>query len=230
MSSLADQLMHLHDRLLAAYGPQHWWPAASPFEVMVGAVLTQNTNWQNVERAVANLKRAGVLDPDSLHQMDHQALAELIRPAGYFNIKARRLKNFMAVIHDEFEGRIENMTGWDTEALREVLVSTKGIGPETADSMLLYALGRPVFVIDAYTYRIAVRLGLAFEDADYYQLQEMFMDNLPRDVKLYNELHALLVVLGKNHCRPKPKCEPCPLLDQPCPEGQNRLADRSDRA
>jgi endonuclease-3 related protein len=228
MPSLADQLMQVHDRLLAAFGPQHWWPAASPFEVMVGAVLTQNTNWQNVERAIANLEKAGVLDPDSLHRMDHQALAELIRPAGYFNIKARRLKNFVAVLHDEFEGRLENMADWDTESLREVLVSTKGIGPETADSMLLYALERPVFVIDAYTYRITVRLGLAFEDADYYQLQEMFVDNLPADVKLYNEFHALLVGLGKNYCRPKPKCEPCPLLDQPCPDGQNRLADRSD--
>jgi endonuclease-3 related protein len=226
MSSLADQLTRIHDTLLAAFGPQHWWPAASPFEVMVGAILTQNTNWQNVERAIANLEGAGVLDPDSLHRMDHQALAELIRPAGYFNIKARRLKNFMAVMHDTFEGRVENMAGWDTEALRERLLSVKGIGPETADSILLYGLERPVFVIDAYTYRIAVRLGLAFEDADYYQLQEMFVDNLPSDVKLYNEFHALLVSLGKHFCRPKPKCEPCPLLDQPCPDGQDRLADR----
>lgn len=225
MSSLADQITEIHDRLLSHFGPQNWWPAASPFEVMVGAVLTQNTNWQNVERAIANLKRAGVLDPDALHRMDHQALAELIRPAGYFNIKARRLKNFMAVLAGEFDGRVETMAAWDTDALREVLVSTKGIGPETADSILLYALERPVFVIDAYTYRIATRLGLVFEDADYYQLQEMFVDNLPQDVKLYNELHALLVSLGKHFCRPKPKCEPCPLLDRPCPFGQDWLAE-----
>lgn len=205
---LTDMYSRLHDH----FGPQGWWPGETPFEVMVGAVLTQNTNWQNVEKAIDNLKRAGVLSFARMHDLPVDLLAEYIRPAGYFNIKAVRLKNLFDLISQEFDGDIDAMFVTETQALREMLLSVKGIGPETADSILLYAAGRPVFVVDAYTYRILLRHDLIPEEFGYNDIQELFMDNLEPDTKLYNEFHALLVCTGKEFCKKtKPKCTDCPL-------------------
>lgn len=198
----------LHDK----FGPQDWWPGDSQFEVMVGAVLTQNTNWKNVEKAIDNLKRAGVLSYERMAELPIDLLAEYIRPAGYFNLKAGRLKNLFAMIDRDFGGNIDLMMEEETEPLRQILLSIKGIGPETADSILLYACERPVFVVDAYTYRILYRHDLIPEDFGYDDIQQLFMDNLDLDRALYNEFHALLVCTGKDFCKKKaPKCMGCPL-------------------
>jgi endonuclease-3 related protein len=198
--------------MLDALGPSHWWPAPTPFEVAVGAVLTQNTNWANVTRAIAALKAAGPLEARALFALPDAELAERIRPAGYFRIKARRLKNLLALIVAECDGDITRLAGGDMEAARERLLSVSGVGPETADSILLYALGYPSFVVDAYTARICQRHALAPEEADYATLRDLFMDALPEDAALYNELHALLVRVGNGWCRPRaPRCETCPL-------------------
>jgi len=206
-----DKLMEIYELLLGRFGPQHWWPGESPFEVIAGAVLTQNTNWTNVEKAIANLKLAGVLSPGAIHKMAPASLAELIRPAGYYRLKSKRLKNLIDRIFDEYGGDLTAMETVETGLLRQALLSVAGIGPETADSILLYAFGRPVFVIDAYTARVACRHGLAEPEADYAQLQDLFQSNLPPDVKMFNEYHALLVRLGKEHCRRLPRCVGCPL-------------------
>ncbi len=207
--------MKIYDLLYERFGPQDWWPGDTPFEVIVGAILTQNTNWTNVEKAINNIKNAGALSPEKLHRLDIQKLAQLIRPAGYFNIKAKRLKNFLDWFFGNFSNFFENFGKIPTPELREQLLSVKGIGPETADSILLYALNRPVFVVDAYTARICSRHHLISDDADYHQIQEMFESNLPCDIQLFNEYHALLVRLGKDFCKPKPKCEECPLNELP---------------
>jgi endonuclease-3 related protein len=206
-----DILTTIYDILLKRFGPQDWWPGDTPFEVIVGAILTQNTNWTNVEKAITNLINAKVLSPDKLHNLDIKKLAELIRPAGYFNIKAKRLKNFLDWFFENYSGQLKNLENIGTPELREQLLSVKGIGPETADSILLYALNRPVFVVDAYTARICSRHHLIDEDADYHRIQETFESNLPSDIQLFNEYHALLVHLGKDFCKPTPKCEECPL-------------------
>lgn len=203
--------MDVYSRLLSAFGPQHWWPGDSPFEVMVGAILTQNTNWGNVERAIENLKRAKALTPAAIHEMSHERLAGLIRPAGYFNVKAKRLKAFMEFFINRYSGRVSKMRKVDTKTLRRELLSVNGIGPETADSMLLYALERPVFVIDAYTKRVLSRHGIMDGSESYERFQDLFHVALPRDVQLFNEYHALLVRLGKDFCKPRPRCEGCPL-------------------
>jgi len=212
---LSDQLKEIYDLLFKRFGPQDWWPGDTPFEVIVGAILTQNTNWTNVEKAITNLKNAKVLTPDKLRLLDIKKLAELIRPAGYFNIKAKRLKNFLDWFFENYSGKLENLKNVQTDELRQQLLSVKGIGPETADSILLYALNRPVFVVDAYTARICSRHHLTDEGADYHQIQEMFESNLPSDIQLFNEYHALLVHLGKDFCKPTPKCEECPLNGLP---------------
>jgi endonuclease-3 related protein len=204
-------LIEIYNTLYNAFGPQHWWPGDTPFEIAVGAILTQNTNWGNVEKAIKNLKKDNVLDAEILHKMSHKRLASLIRPAGYFNIKAKRLKNFLSYLCNHCSGSMKKMGTGDTHILRENLLDVNGIGPETADSICLYALERPVFVIDAYTKRVLNRHGLAPEKATYHELQEFFHKNLPPDVDLFNEFHALLVMLGKHYCKPKPKCEGCPL-------------------
>lgn len=178
---------------------------------MVGAVLTQNTNWGNVERAIHNLKQKKVLSLRALHQMPASTLAGLIRPAGYFNVKASRLKNLVAFIVDEYQGSLKKMSGQQGVILRQQLLGVNGIGPETADSILLYALEKPVFVIDAYTRRILSRHGLIDPRADYHALQEVFMNNLKSDLAFFNEYHALIVRLGKDFCRPRPRCASCPL-------------------
>jgi len=207
-----EKLTDIYNRLYGQFGPQGWWPGDTPFEIMVGAVLTQNTNWNNVERAIDNLKRAGVMSFERLSGLPVDLLAEYIRPAGYFNIKAGRLQNLFATIGERYGGSLDAMMEETTEALRRVLLSVKGIGPETADSVLLYAAGRPVFVVDAYTYRILLRHDLIPEDFGYDEIQQLFMDNLEQDTRLYNEFHALLVCAGKEFCKKStPKCEGCSL-------------------
>lgn len=204
-------LSDVYNALYKSFGPQHWWPGDTPFEVAVGAILTQNTNWGNVEKAIANIKRVGALHPQKLHDMPHEQLAELIRPAGYFNVKAKRLAAFMSFFVNHYKGSMAYMKTKDTISLRPELLSVKGIGPETADSILLYALEKPVFVIDAYTKRVLSRHGIITEDAAYHETQELFHRNLPEDVRLFNEYHALFVMVGKHYCKPKPRCGDCPL-------------------
>jgi len=204
-------LIEIYQLLFDRFGPQHWWPGDTQFEIVTGAILTQNTNWANVEKAIANLKSANCLSPQKLYDLDLPQLAEFIRPAGYFNIKAKRLKNFVQWLFDNYQGQLSNLEGLDTDRLRAELLAIKGIGRETADSILLYALERPIFVVDAYTARVAVRHGLIEPDADYEQLRELFQSNLPEDIRLFNEYHALLVKVGKLFCKPKTQCPGCPL-------------------
>lgn len=209
---MKERLAHLYQRLYDHFGPQHWWPGDTPFEVMLGAVLTQNTNWANVEKAIDNLKRVDLLSYSRLAELPGGLLAEYIRPAGYYNIKAGRLRNLFALIRDRYEGSVEALLAEETGELRQALLSVKGIGRETADSIVLYAAGRPVFVVDAYTYRILLRHDLIGEEAGYDEIQELFMDNLDSDASLYNEFHALLVCAGKEYCRKSaPRCQGCPL-------------------
>lgn len=210
-----ETLMEIYELLYAAFGPQHWWPGETPFEIVTGAILTQNTNWTNVEKAIRNLKSANRLTAESLQYIELSDLAELIRPAGYYNVKAKRLKEFVDWLFENYEGSLTGLEQIDTDQLRAELLTVKGIGRETADSILLYALGRPVFVVDAYTARITVRHGLIEPDADYEQLRELFESNLPQDTQLYNEYHALLVRAGKEFCRPKARCAGCPLEKLP---------------
>lgn len=205
-------LIDAYDRLYEAFGPQKWWPGDTPFEVIVGAILTQNTNWKNVEKAIANLKRDGLLSARRLLDISPARLAGLIRPAGYFRVKTKRLRNFLNYFCDGHGGKIAKLRSIETAALREALLSVNGIGPETADSILLYALDRPVFVVDAYTKRIFSRHNLIPEETTYDEIQELFVDNLPRRVKLFNEYHALIVRCGKHFCRNRnPLCSKCPL-------------------
>ena len=209
---VSDELEEIYRRMLTHFGPQHWWPGETPFEVMVGAILTQNTNWQNVEKAIANLKGAGVLSLPALAALSVEKLAEYIRPAGYYNIKAGRLQNLFTMIAEHWDNDLDYLLEQSAPVLREQLLSVKGIGPETADSMVLYAAGQPIFVVDAYTHRILLRHEVISEDYDYFQIQEMFMDNLNEDADLFNEYHALLVQVGKQFCKKsKPQCGGCPL-------------------
>jgi endonuclease-3 related protein len=215
MTTTREQLMEIYERLFEAFGPQHWWPGETRFEIIVGAILTQNTSWANVAKAIANLKGAGLLEPDRLHALDAAELEPLIRPAGYFRLKAKRLRNFTQWLLDNYEGRLDALDAVQTRRLREELLGISGIGPETADSILLYALERPVFVVDTYTARVAVRHGLIEPDINYDWLQHLFESNLEPDVPLFNEFHALLVHVGKDFCKPKPRCAACPLNDLP---------------
>jgi len=215
MTTTREQLLDIHRRLLEAFGPQHWWPGQTVFEIILGAILTQNTNWANVEKAIANVKTAGCLEPNALHALDVARLETLIRPAGYFRVKAKRLRNFLQWLFDEYGGDVTALEKIDTSRLREELLGVSGIGPETADSILLYALNRPVFVVDTYTARVMVRHGLAEPEIDYQQLQDLFESHLEPDAVLFNEYHALLVRVGKEFCKPKPKCQACPLNPLP---------------
>jgi endonuclease-3 related protein len=203
--------MEMFDLMLNHFGPQHWWPGEDALEMMVGAILTQNTSWNNVEKAIENLKKRGILNIEALNGIPISELAEEIRPAGYFNIKAARLKNLIKFIVERYDGDIPMLLMEKSDTLRECLLSIKGVGPETADSILLYAVERPVFVIDTYTHRILNRHGLADDQASYYDLQELFTDNLAEDTGLFNEFHALIVRIGKEYCRRKPLCNICPL-------------------
>jgi endonuclease III related protein len=205
-------LKEVYQRLLDAFGPQNWWPGDTHFEMMVGAILVQNTNWQNVERAIGNLREADLLDPHALNDVPEEELEELIRPAGYYRVKARRLRSLLQFLVERYNGSIETMFGSPLSELRQQLLSVHGVGPETADSILLYAGSLPTFVVDTYTYRIFSRHGWIDLDSDYHQIQELFHDHLPADVHMYNEYHALLVYLGKHFCKKnKPLCEACPL-------------------
>ncbi|MCI0399727.1 MAG: endonuclease III domain-containing protein [Gammaproteobacteria bacterium] len=202
-------LKRTFQRLLRHYGPQHWWPADAPFEMMAGAVLTQNTAWSNVARALSNLTKRGLLAPETIIELPNERLAELVRPAGYFNVKARRLKNFCAWYLEQ--GGYEVLSSLATPDLRRRLLSVNGIGRETADDILLYAFNRPVFVIDAYTRRLFTRLGHICGSEDYETLRNMFETKIGPDVPLYNEYHALIVRHAKEICRKLPRCSECCL-------------------
>ena len=202
------QIFHL---LLDAYGPRSWWPAETPFEVCIGAILTQNTSWGNVELAIANLKREGVVTPEGLRCLPEERLASLIRPSGSYNIKSRRLRSFLSHLFTRYDGSLERMFRRPWRELREELLEVPGIGRETADAILLYAGGQPTFVVDAYTGRLFCRLGIIGEQAGYEEIRALFMESLPTDAPLYNEYHALIVQHGKEHCRKRPLCDGCPL-------------------
>ena len=208
-------LKELYDTLWAAWGPQGWWPGDTPFEVAVGAILTQNTNWGNVAQAITALKREELLTPQALHDLPESELARLIRPAGYYNLKARRLKNFLDFLANDYQYSMAHMADAELERLRPALLGVKGIGPETADSILLYALDKPTFVVDTYTFRILSRHGLILEACSYEELRQLFMEHLPPAVPIYQEYHALLVRLGKAWCRPQPRCPDCPVEGWP---------------
>jgi len=208
----------MYHLLYRHFGPQGWWPVSdstSPFakfEIAVGAILTQNTNWKNVESALKNLKEKRRLTPEGIDSISEEDLSEIIRPSGYFRVKAKRLKNYIDFLTENHGGDIDSSLSGGLSDVRAKLLSVSGIGPETADSILLYAGERPAFVIDVYTKRVLARHKLASEDATYNDLQSLFMENLPEDVMLFNEYHALFVAVGKKYCRPKdPLCSECPL-------------------
>jgi endonuclease-3 related protein len=208
---VTPSLQNVYTVLYKYYGPQDWWPGDTRFEIIVGAILTQNTAWTNVEKAITNLKKAGVLNPAAMNKASEKSLASFIRPAGYYNIKAKRLKNFLELLFSKHRGSLVKMSSSSTTDLKKDLIAVNGIGPETCDSILLYAFNKPTFVIDAYTKRIFSRHGIFPESATYHEVQKLFLDTLPRDVQLFNEYHALIVRLAKEHCRTKPICTGCPL-------------------
>ncbi|MGY8814755.1 MAG: endonuclease [Gammaproteobacteria bacterium] len=202
-------LLSLYQRLFDVYGPQNWWPANSPFEVIVGAVLTQNTSWTNVEKAIINLKKNGLLSLEVINKLDHNSLAEVIRPSGYFNIKAKRLKHLCEWI--TLQGGMDALQSYPTDEFRKSLLEVNGIGPETADDILLYAFNRPVFVIDTYTRRLLKNLKLIKGDEAYEILRSEFEDNLQADYQMYNEYHALIVRHAKEKCVSTPDCLHCKI-------------------
>jgi endonuclease-3 related protein len=198
---------------MSHFGPQHWWPAEAPFEVIVGAILTQSAAWGNVEKAIANLKKTEALSPQALRRLSHPQLAEMVYPCGYYNAKALKLKAFADWLGENYGDDLNRLFTLSAAELRQQLLAVHGIGPETADSIILYAAEKPVFVIDAYTRRIVSRLGLAPEKESYAAYQTLFEDNLPADARMFNEYHALLVCLGKKVCRRRPLCADCCLKD-----------------
>lgn len=207
--------MDIYERLFDFYGPQHWWPGETTLEIIVGAILTQNTSWSNVEKAITNLKKHDCLTCEKLHTLGAEELGLLIRSAGYYNIKARRLKNFFDWLYAEHAGDIDALFDLAPSVLRQQLLSIKGIGPETADSICLYAFSKPVFVVDAYTARIFGRHMWIEPGSGYDQIQDIFHGGLEKDAVLFNEFHALIVRLGKDHCKPRPICKGCPLEPLP---------------
>lgn len=216
-------LRRVYIRLYRRWGPQFWWPGRTRLEIAVGAILTQNTAWSNVEKAISRLRKAKALNLPRLHGASLDTLAEWIRPAGYFRVKARRLRAFTTMVHERFGGDLRKLFALETDALRRTLLEVNGIGPETADSIVLYAGWRPVFVVDAYTRRFMARHGWIRRDATYDDIARVFTESLPCDVHLFNEYHALIVALGKYLCRPNPRCEECPLRDL-LPRGGRRAA------
>lgn len=209
--NLRTELSAIHKRLEGHFGNLHWWPADDPFEVMVGAILTQNTAWTNVEKAVAALKEGGLLDPYAILRMPAAQLAAMIRPSGYYHLKTARLKAFAEFFTATYGGLVEQMQKEELSVLRYKLLGVWGVGPETADSILLYACEKPIFVIDAYTRRILIRHRLIPENLAYAEIQAIFMQNLPHAVPLFKQYHALIVNTGKNFCRKQPECRNCPL-------------------
>jgi endonuclease III related protein len=208
-----ESFMDIYRRLSERFGPLSWWPAETPFEVCIGAILTQNTAWTNVEKAISALKQAAIMTPAAVRDVEPEQLAKLIRPAGYFNVKSTRLKAFVSWLLLHHQGSLEQMFAGDWRTLRTELLQVRGIGPETADSILLYAGNKPTFVVDAYTRRLFHRLGLLPEDAGYDETRALCMTHLPADVQLFNEYHALIVEQCKQFCRKKPLCTGCPLFD-----------------
>ena len=206
-----ELLQEIFDRLLAAFGPQNWWPADTPFEVILGAILTQNTAWKNVVRAVTNLRENGLLSFERIRELSADQLAGLIRSSGFYNEKARKIKGFCDYLTENWGGNLDGFLSQEAEALREELLGIRGIGPETADSIVLYAAFKPSFVVDAYTYRILFRHGWVAESLGYDELRSYFMDVLEPDVAYYQEFHALLVRTGHLFCRRTPLCATCPL-------------------
>ncbi len=204
-------LMPFFERMTAHYGPTHWWPGDSPFEIAIGAILTQNTAWTNVEKAIANLKRAKLLHPQRMMDCPLNELETALRPSGYFRQKAQRVRLFCRHLLDHYGGSITRMAKRPLDELREELLQLKGIGPETADDILLYACGKTVFVVDAYTRRIFSRHGLVPPDIRYEDLRAFFEKNLAADLHLYKEYHGLIVWTGKDFCRKQPQCDHCPL-------------------
>lgn len=207
-----NRVLKIYDALYKHYGPQSWWPGDDWFEVTIGAILTQNTSWKNVEKAIENLKFEGVLSPQKLCDLEENRLSNLIKPAGFYNVKSKRIKNFLNWLK-QYDFDLEKIKEKDFLRLRNELLSIKGIGNETADSILLYAFEYPIFVVDAYTKRMFKRLGLVDSDA-YEKVQTFFENNLKRDLKLYNEYHALIVKHSKDICKKTPKCDDCFLKEE----------------
>lgn len=207
----SKKLLRIYHRLHDSIGPRQWWPGDSPFEVIIGAILTQNTSWGNVEKAIKALKEENLLDPFKLYNIEEETLAKTIKSSGFFNIKAKRIKNFIGFLFEIYQGSIAKMFSEKLTPLREKLLKINGIGPETADSILLYAGEKPIFVIDAYTKRILIRHNLISKEASYSEMQEFFMKNSEKDVRMFNEYHALLVYIGKNFCKKIPNCDSCPM-------------------
>ncbi|MBI4266934.1 MAG: endonuclease [Chloroflexi bacterium] len=211
--SISQSLQTIYQKLMAAYGPQHWWPAQGRFEIMVGAILTQSAAWGNVEKAIANLRKANALSPGALRKLPTSEIGKLVHSCGYYNAKSLKLKSLANWLGECCNDNLDKLFDDGVAPIREQLLAVHGIGQETADSILLYAGNKPVFVIDAYTRRIISRIGIAPEHDTYAAYQALFMDNLPPDAKMFNEYHALLVNLAKNVCRPKPLCQRCCLKD-----------------
>jgi len=207
--TISQKLLDLYHQLLNHYGTQHWWPAEEPFEVMVGAILTQSAAWVNVEKAIANLKAAGALSPQMLRELSLAEVARLIRPCIYYNAKALKLRSLANWLGNNYNDDLKWLFATPVRELRQQLLSIYGIGEETADSIILYAANKPAFVIDAYTRRVIRRIGLAPASDSYAAYQSLFTDNLPADRRLFNEYHALLVRLGKAICRKEPICPEC---------------------
>ncbi len=207
-----DVFQQVYDLLFNHYGPQKWWPGDTPFEIMIGAVLIHNTHWKNVTKAINNLQERNLLSLPSLHDASYEEIADCIRPSGYYNIKAKRLRNLLQMIVEQYDGDLESLLSDSTDGARENLLSVKGIGQETADAILLYCGNHPVFVVDTYTHRVFSRHNLVPDECGYEELQEEFTRRLPSDSKLFNEYHALIVNVGKDFCKKTtPLCEQCPL-------------------
>lgn len=208
---MRKRLQSIYELLLDRYGPQGWWPAETPFEIVVGVILTQGVAWSNVEKAISSLKEAALIDLHALNRATVEQIASLIHPTIYYNEKAKKLKNLLRFLRQRYHGELSRLFLLPVPKLRTELLSIEGVGEETADSIILYAAGKPSFVIDAYTRRIFFRLRIAHEKEQYTKLRSLFMNNLEEDTSLYKEYHALLVHHGKEHCRPIPVCAGCPL-------------------
>ncbi len=205
------RLIKIYKRLLENYGEQNWWPADSKLECAIGAILTQNTSWNNVEKAIINIKSVMDITIENLSVLSTNELSLLIRPSGFYKQKAKRIKRLIEFINNQYEGKIENMEHENLKSLRAGLLSINGIGPETADCILLYVVNKPVFVIDKYTYRLLYRHGFIVRETSYSEMQNLFMENLENRSGLFGEFHALIVEVGKNHCKKKAICEDCPI-------------------
>ncbi len=208
--SSASDLPLYYTILSDHFGTQHWWPGTSQWEIIIGAILTQNTNWANVEKAIETLRYHNVLSYNAMKLLEHATLEEMIRPSGFYRVKTKRLKSFFRFIEDELHGNITVLESMPLDIARAMLLSVDGIGPETADSILLYAFGKPTFVIDTYTKRIVHRHRIT-DSTDYHEIQNIFTASCEKSVPVYNEFHALIVAAGKHYCKPQPRCFKCPL-------------------